>query len=291
MTLNNAADMLSYDQAVAIVIQAAKNIDLGVESVLSAEANGRIVACDIVSAVDLPPFNKSAMDGYAVADVCDTYRLIETVPAGVVPKLPLSPGCATKVMTGAPVPQGATRVIRVEYTRIENDLIVIENPERSANICPQGEDARIGDVVIQAPAVIGPAEIANLAACGVESATVYNRPAVGIISTGDEIVSSTRDLLPGKIMDVNSPMLKALCQSWQLAASGSWLVGDDPQETTDAVSQALDASDIVVISGGVSMGDWDFVPEAMRSAGLDIHFTRLAVKPGRPMTFASREGN
>jgi molybdopterin molybdotransferase len=255
-------------------------------------AAGRALLEDAVSRLDLPPFNKSAMDGFAVlgGDEREAYRVLETVPAGAVGAERLVAGTAVGVMTGAAVPDGTGRVIMVEHTRRDGDTITVTERRSAVNICWQGEDVRRGDVILEAGAVLGPLEIANLVACGVTDVRVSKPVRLAVISTGDEIVDSPDDLRPGRIMNSNGPLLGGLAAAFGMNVLCEELVPDQRDATAAVLASALEEAEIVVLSGGVSVGEFDFVTDALSDAGLTVHFTRVAVKPGKPMTFASAPG-
>ena len=287
-----SAKMIPLSEAFAIVDAAVGKIALPSETVPVRQAVGRTVAADQQSRVDLPPFDKSAMDGYAVMadDQRDTYRVLEFVAAGEIPTQPLTPGSAIKVMTGAPVPVGAGKVVMVEYTAEADGIVQVRSHSKADNICPKGEDVRIGDVVLAAGTVPGPLEIANLVSCGVTEVPVTRRLRASIISTGDEIVETPEQLTPGKIINTNAPMLGELCRKYGLEVAAEVTVPDDTAATVSALRTALEGSDIVIATGGVSVGDLDFVSGALGEVGLTPGFTRVAVKPGKPATFASAPG-
>ena len=283
-----ASNMMPFADAVAVLDREVVFVSPTAETLAIRDALGRLLVGEYCSRVDLPPFDKSAMDGYAVPPGDATeLRVLETVPAGAVPTMPLSPGCATKVMTGAPVPDGTDRVVMVEKTTQTGDTVRIHTPETQSNICKRGEDVRTGDVILTGPRLAGPLEIANLAACGITQEQTAPPLRVAILTTGDEIVDSADALSPGKIMNSNGPMLEALCQQNGLDVVTCEIVPDQRQATIDAISTACQAADFVLLSGGVSVGDFDFVAEAMAALGLTIHFDKVAMKPGRPMTFAT----
>lgn len=290
--MSEADRIVSLEQAFEMIAKHISRLDLPSETVAAADAMGKSIVEDQVSVLDLPGFNKSAMDGYAVleGDERDEYDLLEMVAAGQVPTKKLTPGACTKIMTGAPVPDGAGKVIMVEKTSEEGGKVRVLSHAGSNNICPQGEDVRRGDVILRAPMVLGALQIANLVSAGITEVKVSRRIRASVISTGDEIVDSADELGPGKIMNSNGPLLAGLCAEHGLDVVSNVSVADDLDATTAALRDALDAADIVLLSGGVSAGDLDFVPEAMKRAGIEMHFDRLAVKPGRPMTFGSHEG-
>jgi molybdopterin molybdotransferase len=209
------------------------------------------------------------------------------VPAGRVPTARLAPGGVVKVMTGSPVPEGTGRVIIVEDTEDQGDAVLVHRHSAASNVCRQGEDVRRGDVVLRGGIVLSALDVANLIACGVTEVEVARPPSVSVISTGDEIVDSPDLLRPGRIMNANGPLIAGLAREFGLPVVGETSVPDDRAATARALGEALARADLVVMSGGVSVGEFDFVTEALRDAGLQVHFTSVAVKPGKPMTFAS----
>ena len=283
---------IPLSEALEIIDRVLREVKLPVETVPVGQALGRTVVSDQVSRLELPPFNKSAMDGYAVMadDERDGYRLLEVAPAGAVPTKRLEPGTTTKVMTGAPVPEGTGKVIVVEHTSVADGTVRVHQHGGAANICFRGEDVRAGDVILHGPTVLGPIEIGNLVACGITEVEAAARPRVGILATGGEIVDSADALGPGKIMNSNGPMLAALCRRHSMSVVSEAIVSDQRAATAAAIGDALEKSDLVLISGGVSVGDFDFVCPALADAGLRVHFNGVAVKPGRPVTFAAGQG-
>ena len=283
---------IALDDALGIVDQVFSDRAVPRRKIAVRDAVGQTIASDQVSRLTLPPFDKSAMDGYAVmaGDVRDSYQVLETVLAGSNPVAPLRPGAAVKVMTGAPVPAGAGQVIPIEKVRRQAETIEVIHPTSVRNICPQGEDVCIGDVILRAGARLGALEIANLIGCGITEVEVYRPIRLAVLSTGDEIVDDPRDLGPGKIMNVNGPMLALLGRQFAMDLVIEESIPDDRAATDEAISKAIDRADLVVLSGGVSVGDSDFVGAALGDAGLRVHFSAVAVKPGRPLTFASRAG-
>lgn len=287
--MSDKQQLLSLDEAFKIVEEQLTGIKLPTETIPVRLAFGRVIVQDQLSRLDLPPFDKSAMDGFAVLadDQRDEYRILETVPAGGVPTIPLKPGTATKVMTGAPVPDGAGKVIMIEKTTESEGKIHVHTPEHKSNICYEAEDVRKGDIVLGARTTIGSLQIANLISAGITEVKVVRPLCVSILATGDEIVESVEHLTPGKIMNSNGPMLEALCRDYGLEVVENSIVHDDLNETITALRQALDRSDMVIFSGGVSVGDFDYVTEAIRDIDLELHFSRVAVKPGKPVNFAT----
>ncbi|GAF72429.1 unnamed protein product, partial [marine sediment metagenome] len=211
------------------------------ETVPVREATGRILAVEQRSQVDLPPFDKSAVDGYAVRadDPREAYRLAGVVAAGQPGTGPLTPGTTVKVMTGAPVPAGAARVVMVEQAAEQNGLVRFENPGAAGNICKRAEDIAVGQPILAPGTRLEALHVANLIACGISEVDVARRVRVAIIATGDELVDSPAQLSAGKIMNSNGPLLFGLAQKWGLAVTSENRAPDDKPKLTVALRKAL----------------------------------------------------
>lgn len=275
--------MISFDDARNLVL--AERRTLEVEEVALADALGRFLSAPVVSPIDAPPFDKASMDGFAVAGDQTTYRVRDLVAAGDKPLAGrLSPGEAVKIMTGAPVPPGTDRVIRVEFTRQEGETVYILEPEPNENIIRRAENIRAGDRLLDAGR-LGPKEVGCLAAAGFSSVHVYRKVLAGIITTGNEIRPAGQPLGSGDIYDSNGPQLSAQVRAAGMRAVPYGIVGDDRGALAEAVAQGLAECDLLLLSGGVSKGDFDYVPQVLEDAGVATRFHRVQVKPGRPTLF------
>lgn len=281
--------MLTLQQAWQIVDDSLQNAVVEAETIRAATAGGRILAADALSPVDLPPFNKATMDGYAIpaGDERARYRVLETVGAGSVPSAPLVPGTTVKVMTGAPVPDGADRVVKIDHARRDGDFVEVLKFGRDRNVCPQGEDVRVGGLVLPAGTRLGPLDVANLIGCGIAEVSVRRRLRLAVLATGNELVDDPAQLTPGKIMNSNGPLLAGLGRQHGMDIVLTATLRDDRQAIGQSIRRAFDAADLVAIAGGISVGDFDFVTAALADCGLTTHFHEVAIKPGRPVTFAS----
>ena len=258
------------------------------EAVQTVQACGRVLAMSVHSALELPPFDKSAVDGYAIAGPADQgdYQVIGTVVAGQAPAMaPLGPGQAMRVMTGAPVPSGTVEVVMQEDTTLEGSTVTVHR-HRERNVCSRDEDMRVSDLVLPAGHRLRPLDIANLLACGVTDVRARRLPRVALITTGNELCDDPARLRPGQIIDSNGPLLVQLSSMHGLDVVFKTHVADDLDQTRDALEQALEAADLVIMSGGVSVGDLDVVPNACSALGLAIVVHGLSVKPGRPVLIA-----
>jgi molybdopterin molybdotransferase len=260
------------------------------------ESLGRVLSQDISASFDLPPFDKSPLDGYALraADIKDaarqnpvTLQVIEEIQAGYMPREQVAAGTAIKVMTGAPIPVGADAVVKFEDVQRTGDLIELTAPEKSGgNIISLGEDVKQGEIVAQRGTLINPPLLGLLAAVGISQAPVFRQLKTAIFSTGDELMEPKEKLLPGKIYDSNLHSLFANCASLGAVPTSLGTVPDEKEAIVNRLLTALDQADVVITTGGVSVGDFDLVPAALAEIGAEVIFHRLKMKPGSPMIAA-----
>lgn len=248
----------------------------------------RVLAEDIISDVDMPPFNKSAMDGYAcrMEDISEPLTLIETIPAGKAPEKKIGKGECSAIMTGAPLPEGADCVIMVELTKKDAEgNILYTGKNTKANIAYKAEDVSRGDVLIEKGTFLEPQHIAILAATGYDKPEVAVKPNVGIISTGDEIVEPAEEPGISKIRNSNAYQLIAQVEKCGAIANYIGIARDNEQATYEMISEALKENDVVLLTGGISMGQFDFIPKVFEKLGVEVLFQTLAVQPGKPTLF------
>jgi molybdopterin molybdotransferase len=281
--------MITFEEAFKIVKDAIKTIEI--EQIPFLNSLNRISAEDVKSDIDMPPFNKSAVDGYACkADDTDKLlEIIETVQAGQTPVKEIKKGQCTQIMTGAPVPKGADTVIMVEYTEILNKKIKILRKQSKTNISYKAEDVKIGQTVLKKGTLIKPQHIAVMASVGYTNVSVYKQVKVGVISTGDELVEPAEK--PGISQIRNSNGHQLIAQLKQISAIPAYygIAKDTFDDTFKIVSKALSENDLIILSGGVSVGEFDFVPEVLKKAGIQILFDSIAVTPGKPTTFGTSD--
>jgi molybdopterin molybdotransferase len=280
--------LLSIDEALARVLARVKPLEL--EPVSVADAAGRVLAKDVVSLIDLPPFPSSAMDGFAIraADVPGELPIVFRIAAGVPAERPLETGEAMQISTGGTVPAGADAVAPIEAV-VENDNSVhVPDPvEVGAHIRPVGGDVRTGEALLAAGALLGAAQIGALAAAGVAEVSCSRRPRVVVLSTGTELRAPGEPLGPGQIYESNGPMLAAAFEAAGAVVDRIGPVADDEEEHRRALEWGLEA-DVLVTSGGVSVGPHDLVRRILGELGVEEDFWRVAVKPGKPLAFATR---
>ncbi|MCH7583311.1 MAG: molybdopterin molybdotransferase MoeA [Acidobacteria bacterium] len=269
---------------------------LGTETIPFDEGVGRVLAEAIVSSEDVPHFANSAMDGFAVraTDVSEPDAVLEVLadlPAGQVASVSMSDGQAIRIMTGAPMPDGADTVVRVEDTAAEGDKVRIHTVvEEGTYVREAGGDVRAGQVVFDPGLRMGPIHVGVLATLGLVEPVVSRRPRVGVMSTGNELQPpATQDLAPGMIRDSNRPMLVGLLEDAGAEVIDYGRIGDDADELRAALGRAAVETDAIVTTGGVSMGDYDVTKLVLREeAGVD--FIKVAMKPGKPLAFGRLGG-
>ncbi|MHC4294008.1 MAG: molybdopterin molybdotransferase MoeA [Planctomycetota bacterium] len=282
--------MIPFEQALGIVLDSARVI--GTERVELADSLDRVLAEDVVSDVDSPPFNKSAMDGYAArrCDLANELSIIETIPAGCAPEKRVGENQCAKIMTGAPVPEGSDCVIMIEHTeRTGDNTIRFTLSDTRDNICPRGEDIRKGDTVLNKGELIAPAHIAVMASAGCARPLVSQQVRVGIIATGDEIVEPAEKPSRSQIRNSNGPQLLAQVRRMGAAAHYHGIARDCEESTDRIITEATSKNDVLLISGGVSVGEFDLVPEALRRGGFELLFEKVAIKPGMPTVFGKSD--
>ena len=285
-------DMISFEDAYNIVMNSA--VKMGTEVIPFTDSLNRILAGNVISDIDMPPFNKSSVDGFACkrTDLGNDLEIIETIPAGTWPSESVEKNQCSRIMTGAPVPAGADCVIMVEETEtLPSGKVRFTGSFKKENIAVKGEDVRKGDVALKAARKIKPQDIAVMASAGHVSVTVSKMPHVAVISSGSELVEPAE--IPGISQIRNSNASQLMAQVARAGASGKYygIAEDNEDKTLSIVEKAISENDIVIITGGVSMGDFDFVPSVLERAGVRILFTRVAVQPGKPTTFGLHPGS
>jgi molybdopterin molybdotransferase len=292
--------MVLFEDALNTVLS--QEFKMGSERVSLSDSLGRILAEDIRSDMDMPPFDKSAMDGYAcrMADLPDPMadpqntvilKVIETIPAGKTPSETIMQGQCAKIMTGAMIPPGADCVVMVENTDTAGEnLVRINRHGITKNICYRAEDIKQGERVLQKGLQIAPAHVAVLAGVGAVNPLVAKLPRVGIISTGDELVEPGVIPDTAQIRNSNAWQLEAQLRTVPAIPCYLGIAPDEGPELRKIIEEALAGNEVILLTGGVSMGDFDFVPAILQEAGIEILFKSIALQPGKPTVFG-RRGN
>ncbi len=271
----------------------------GIERKPLSDTQGRVLAEDVAPKYDLPPHDNSSVDGYAVravdtegatADAPRRLGVLEEIPAGIVPTEAVCPGTSSRIMTGAILPDGADAVVMVENTRQPGAGVeILKAVEAGQNVRYRGEDVKQGQNVLFAGTEIGPGEIGLLAAFQRSQISVRRRPDVAILSTGDEVVEIDEALVPGKIVNSNSYSLAALVRECNARPVNLGIARDSEAEIAKAIRSALNA-DVILSTGGVSVGDYDYVKKVLGDLGAEMKFWRVQMKPGKPLAYGLLQG-
>ena len=284
---------IGYAEALAIVRKVATEARLSSERIAIKRADGRILAQDLVAPIDLPPFDNSRMDGFALrhADLSENgeaqLRIIGDQFAGVTLGLSLQPGECVRITTGAPMPQGADTVVIKENVVVQGStLSVPDGVSKGAHVGRAGEDVRKGEVVLHAGSRLSPARISLVAALGVPELEVSRRPTVAVFTTGDELVEPGLPLLAGQIYNSNRELLMGLLRAEGLEPVAWPTLPDDPARMETLLRDAASAFDVVLTCGGVSAGEKDLVPALLETHGR-LHFWKVRMKPGMPVLLGS----
>ncbi len=284
--------MISFEKALETVLSEVRKT--GTERVNFNEALYRVLAEDVYSDIDMPPFDKAAVDGYAcrMEDLDKDLEVLEVIAAGEIPSKTIKPGQCSKIMTGAMVPEGADTMLMVEHTtELRPGIVRFTGKKTARNIAYKAEDVKKGDQVWSKGMQILPQHVAIFASVGCVNPLVAKQPRVAILSTGDELVEPAQLPGLGKIRNSNGFQLIAQVKAAHCIPNYMGIIPDDEEATDQAISTALAENDMVILTGGVSMGDFDFVPQIMQKNKVDILFQKVAVKPGRPTVFGRTENS
>ena len=287
-----------YTTACGILLDAVFPVET--ERISLSESGGRLLAQDLAAVENVPSFDRSPYDGYALraADTVSAsgehpavFRILEEIPAGEVSTVPVTWGTAVKILTGAPVPPGADAVIKFEETEFTKETVSLFSPLHSGeNIIRAGEDVRKGDILARRGDVIDPGIAGSLASQGIAAPVVYRIPKVGIFSTGNELAAADETPGPGKIRNTNRYMLEAALKALGCHTIYLGTAEDSPTEISALIQKGLSTCDAIVSTGGVSVGDYDLTPEAMGMAGVTMLFQGVRMKPGMACAYGVRGG-
>jgi len=260
-----------------------------IEKISIKDSLNRVLAQDIISKIDMPPYNKSAMDGYAIfsGDDSERFKVIEIIPAGRVPKKEIKKGECSKIMTGAIVPKGSDKIVIKEKTKEKDGFMRVTEDDDLKNICYAAEDIKSGDNLLKCGTKIRASEVGIIASLGIDSINVYKNPDIGILTTGSEIIEPGKELLKGQIYNSNAYSISAQFAQIGINTKFGGVIPDNIEKTRKKISDFFSKVDVLIISGGVSMGDYDYVPGVLEDLGVKLHFTRVAIKPGKPTLFGT----
>jgi molybdopterin molybdotransferase len=281
--------MLSISEARALIAQTVHV--LPPLRVPLAQAHGRTLRESLTADEDIPAFDRSAMDGYAIRadDPATEFRVVCEIPAGTVPTRAIGLGECARIFTGSPIPEGGTQVIVQEVAQRSGDAVTFSQRGKGINIRSRGEDAREGSVLIERGTQLGAVELSLCAQLGKCAPLIAPRPRILHIATGSELVAPDEIPEAGKIRDSNSTLIAALAAEAGAEIAHQFRVGDDPAQLVGAISGTdIGSWDMLLLSGGASVGDHDFGARTLRELGFSLHFTQLNLRPGKPLIFATR---
>jgi molybdopterin molybdotransferase len=284
--------MISFEKALEIVLENA--FPVGYERISFDHALNRVLGEAVAADRDMPPFHKSAVDGYACIDPQDGQQLkvLEQIAAGQAPSQALKPGTCSRIMTGAEVPENTTHVVMIEQTEeVDEHNVKLVEPGSKTNIALKGEDFKIGDPVMAAGTYLQPQHIAILAGVGHTRPLVAERPGVKLITTGNELVEPDQQPSASQIRNTNAPQLMAQFRQMGITPHYSGIIGDSANDLLREIESGVAHHHLTVLTGGVSMGDYDYVPDMMINAGVEILFHKIAMKPGKPTIFGRKGDN
>jgi len=293
--------LISIEEAKQALAKNFQPKPIGKERVSLSQALRRVLACEIKSKLDIPPFDRSTVDGYAVkssdtfgADEKNTVRLklLGQINVGEAPRINIEKEATAQIVTGAPIPNGADSVVMFEYTIQKGETVVIRSSvTKGENIMKAGSDIGKGETILKKGTVLSPFEIGILAALGIDKVEVFKQPKVSIISTGAEVVEPGKSLSEGSIYDINSPTLSATVEELGGQPINMGIVQDETDQMTTALRKALETTNVVITSGGVSVGPTDIIPKVLDILGdPGVIVCGIAIKPGKPVTIAIING-
>ena len=282
--------MITLEEAFTIVTSDLPRT--GIEVIDFRMATGRVLAEDIFSDMDMPPFDKSAVDGYACrrSDIGSTMRLLEVIAAGKLPTRRIEPGTCSKIMTGAMLPENADCVVMVEQTSENDSMVTVTDQKTKNNIAYCAEDLKKGALVISEETLLQPQHIAVLASVGAVKPKVFKKVKICVFSTGDELVEPDEVPETSKIRNSNGSQLVSQAVRMGAEVEYGGIVPDNEDITREKLVEAFQIHDVIILSGGISMGDFDYIPKILNELHINTLIRSIAVQPGKPTVFA-RSGN
>ena len=281
--------MVEIQEALEII--RSQHVQLDTEVVGLKDSLDRVLAEDLKADIDLPGFDNSAMDGYALGGLQQEYKVVGEVAAGDSKEFILKNGEAVRIFTGAKVPEGSSAVIMQEKTEVKQNLLILEElPKEGQCIRKKGEELNKGELVFSKSYQITAAGIGMLGSLGLNKVKVFKKPVIQLITTGNELVAPGESLQAGQIYESNSGAIEAALVSKGFSSSASRKINDDFELIKTGISEALQNTDVLILSGGISVGDYDFVKQALEENGVEELFYKVKQKPGKPL-YLGRKGN
>ena len=282
--------MISVEQALHIVQQSIK-AETRTETVLLSKAQGSVLSEDVIAPINMPPFRQSAMDGYALnLHEHNTYKIVGEVKAGDGHIPVINKGEAIRIFTGAPVPDAANAIVIQEHTLVKNNYLTAERPvSYNANIRPLGEQINKGEIALKKGVKLHAAGIAFLTSLGLTEVSVFKSPSIGLVVTGNELARAGQPLMHGQIYESNAIMLKAALSNLGYSNVEICTVKDDYSSTYTMLEQMMKKHNLLLVSGGISVGDYDFVGKALLELGVEQLFYKIKQKPGKPLFFGKNK--
>lgn len=280
--------MVEIKQALQII--RSQDVPLDSEVVSLKDSLGRVLAEDLRAGFDLPGFDNSAMDGYALGGLQQEYKIVGEVAAGDSQEFILKIGEAVRIFTGAKVPQGTSAVIMQEKTEVKNDLLFLDQlPVEGQCIRKKGEELKSGELVFSRSYQITAAGIGMIGSLGLDQIKVFKKPIIRLITTGNELVAPGGSLEGGQIYESNSGAIEAALNSKGFTSAGNEQIRDDFEQIKTGIAEALKNAGVLILSGGISVGDYDFVKQALEENGVEELFYKVKQKPGKPLFFGRKE--
>ena len=280
--------MISIENALQLILN--QTVPSKTKQVPLGESLGYALAASIVAPFDLPAFDNSAMDGYALCGLQESYTIVDEVAAGDVSHKSLQPGEAMRIFTGGKVPSNTTAVVMQEQTEASDSTVqVLAEIKANQNIRKQGSELGKGQQVFESGHCITPATVGLIGSLGYSTVSVFEKPEIRLISTGNELIPPGQSLQPGQIYESNSFAIASALAKYGFECTEKQQVEDDYQKTKDAIAGYLAKSDVLLLSGGISVGDYDYVKKALEENGVQEVFYKVAQKPGKPLYFGRKE--
>lgn len=280
--------MVTIEEALKIIKD--QQVKLRTESRTLDECLNFSLSEDITAPFDMPSFNNSAMDGYALCGIFEEYKIVGEVAAGDVVQQELNEGEAARIFTGAKVPDNTTAVMMQEKTKVSgNKLFLEQEPKKGQSIRKKGEELKKGQVVFETGYTITPAGIGMIGSLGMDKVEVFKKPIINLITTGNELVKPGKPKQEGQIYESNSYALAAACETYRFPCQDKMQIEDNFEAIKFGIKKSLKTADVLILSGGISVGDYDFVKQALEENGVDEQFYKVFQKPGKPLYFGRKE--